>query len=326
MRARHDASLRAVIEHRAPLIYCEGASAEEDRSAHVRSASGVVRVAGRLFVVQDDANFLAVIDESTGHATPLALPRGVGGRRRFEDALGNKQHKWDLEACVATSDHDGTVFAFGSGSTHAREVIVEARGLLASKLDVRAHQMSALYERLRTLEAFSGSELNVEGAVLIDDTLRLFQRGNGRPTLTQSPINATCDVSWSDLLAHVAGCGPVPAIENIVQYELGGIGTIPFTFTDATSRPGDIVYTAVAEDSPDTYHDGPVAGACVGFIPFDDGREPRWVLLTDPHGEPFIGKPEGIVALREHDAFLLVVDHDDPFVPSELLTVAIRPS
>jgi hypothetical protein len=47
-------------------------------------------------------------------------------------------------------------------------------------------------------------------------------------------------------------------------------------------------------------------------------------LLCDERGAPFCGKPEGIAADPTDDGLLwLVVDADDPRVPSELLRVRV---
>ncbi len=44
--------------------YRQGANAAEDRPAHVRAGSSVNRFANKLAVVQDDANFVALISNA----------------------------------------------------------------------------------------------------------------------------------------------------------------------------------------------------------------------------------------------------------------------
>jgi hypothetical protein len=79
-------------------------------------------------VVQDDANFLALVDPATGLADAVTLPAGVGGRRTFSKAEGTKEHKLDLEACCLVDDPRrparAVLVAFGSGSTDRREQVV----------------------------------------------------------------------------------------------------------------------------------------------------------------------------------------------------------
>ena len=115
-RARRDHSLWATVLSRRPLRFAGGPDAAQDRPAHVRAGSGLAAAGGRLVVVQDDANFLALIDPGRPEsARAIALPRGEDGARQFGDSRGNKHLKLDLEACVGTPD--GSFVAFGSGST-----------------------------------------------------------------------------------------------------------------------------------------------------------------------------------------------------------------
>ena len=87
---------------------------------------------------------------------------------------------------------------------------------------------------------------------------------------------------------------------------------IPYGFTDGTALPGGgWVFTAVAEDTRDSYHDGHCAGALVGWVD-SDGR----LLRTEPlAGAP---KVEGIT-LDPLGRLLMVTDSDNPFAPSALL-------
>ncbi|HEX8906906.1 MAG TPA: hypothetical protein VF771_18795, partial [Longimicrobiaceae bacterium] len=81
VRARHDPSLAARVVRSVPLLYAAGADPSLDRPAHVRAASSAVRIGGRLAVVQDDANFVAMVDPETGLADAITLPAGHGGAR-----------------------------------------------------------------------------------------------------------------------------------------------------------------------------------------------------------------------------------------------------
>ncbi|MFL5038808.1 MAG: DUF6910 family protein, partial [Xanthobacteraceae bacterium] len=102
----------------------------------------------------------------------------------------------------------------------------------------------------------------------------------------------------------------------IDRFDLGRIDGIPFCFTDAAALPnGDMVFTAVAEDTEDTYNDGPCAGAAIGIVT-NDGHL-RWLRRLDrPH------KIEGVDARLDGDAvrLLLVTDADDPDIPASLFS------
>ncbi|HEX6748611.1 MAG TPA: hypothetical protein VF092_15040 [Longimicrobium sp.] len=321
-RARFDPTLAARVVRTVPLRYADGADAAFDRPAHVRAASGIVRVGGRIAVVQDDANFIALVDPATGLATAVTLPAGEGGARQFDDERGNKRFKLDLESCVVLRDGEGEMLAaFGSGSTPLRERIVLVRGLDSPEPELEIVDASELYARLRAETAFAGSELNVEGAAIFRGTLRLFNRGNGAPRGDLRGVNATCDLDLATLLASLRDPTlPPPVPRGVVQYELGEIAGFPLTFTDAAVLGDAILYTATAEDSPDATRDGPVAGSAIGII---RGDEARWCEAKDGDGRRYAGKIEGILPLEPHRA-LVVVDRDEPGTPSELSEVVLE--
>ena len=100
-------------------------------------------------------------------------------------------------------------------------------------------------------------------------------------------------------------------------FDLGQIDGIPFCFTDAAAlSDGAMVFTAVAEDTDDTYNDGPCAGAAVGIV----DHELRCLHRLE---RPY--KVEGVDARMEGDVvkLLLVTDADDPNTPAGLFSAAI---
>jgi hypothetical protein len=178
---------------------------------------------------------------------------------------------------------------------------------------------------VRLCRAFAGSELNIEGAVFLGHCLRLFGRGNGAPRAGVRPVNATCNLDWPTLLAHLSAptTAPPPTPTNIVAYELGALGSIALSFTDAARFRDAVLFTATAEDSPDTMRDGRVEGSALGIIE-PNGRA-RWALLMDQTGHPFAGKVEGVVvAPGTTDRVHVVIDVDDHTAPSALCVVELR--
>ena len=123
-----DPALEARIVEQHALYYQDGAQLAADRPAHVRAASSLARVPAGIAVVQDDANFVALIDVATAGVTAIDLPRGREGARQFDDVRGNKRWKLDLEACFAVESGAGTrLIVLGSGSSPLRERIVVDR-------------------------------------------------------------------------------------------------------------------------------------------------------------------------------------------------------
>lgn len=324
--ATPDPALAAVVVARTLLHYSDGADARVDRPAHIRAASSLARVPGGIALVQDDANFLAVVEPGGARVRAVTLPAGDAGLRQFDDLRGNKAHKLDLEACVAI-EHEGRALlvAFGSGSTARREFIALVDGWETGATVVELVHAPRLYAELRGAEAFAGSDLNVEGAICLGDRVRLFGRGNGARRDRGTPANATCDLDWMTLHAYLRAptVAPAPLPTGIVRYELGVLAGVPLGFTDATVLGDLVLFSAAAEASPDATRDGRVTGSALGMIGVE-GRT-RWAALTEPSGSPFAGKIEGIVPL-EGDArrLLTVMDADDALVASALCTVELR--
>jgi hypothetical protein len=317
------------------MRYTAGPDPTMDRPAHVRAASGIAWVGATLAVIQDDANFIALVDPASGLAESVALPPGRDGRRLFDDGRGNKAEKTDHEAVTVVSAEDGPLLlALGSGSTSRRESIALVAGLDRGRPVVQTFVVPQFYARLRACVPFAGTELNVEGAVAIDGRLRLFGRGNGAPLGDRRPVNATCDLDWAALRAHVENPDrvPPPSPGDVVQYELGAIGGLALSFTDATVawESGDlgtpVYYSAAAEASPDATRDGDVVGSAIGVIEHGDhGMTARWVELQDRDGGRLTLKAEGI-ALARHasNRLLVVVDVDAHDHASELLDVQLE--
>jgi hypothetical protein len=275
------------------------------RPSHVSAASGLVRIGPDLYIVADDELHLAVV--------PLAPDAPGRWVRLFPGELplehkARKASKPDLEALarlppLAGAPH-GALLALGSGSTPRRERAVllplEAEGSLALATSARGVDLSPLYGQLRQRFA----ELNIEGAAVRGDTLVLLQRGNG-----PSGANATVEVEVAALLE---GRSLAPRIHEV---DLGSLDGVRLTFTDASPLPdGRLAFCAAAEDTADTYQDGPCVGAAVGVLA-PDGRLDRLERLDRAL------KVEGIHAEAEGTAvrLLLVSDGDDVTVAAPLL-------
>lgn len=316
-----DPALRARVVRSIPLLYAHGADAALDRPAHVRAGSGIAWVGGLLAIVQDDADFIALVDPQSYSVRALALPAGEDGVRLFGTDRGNKQFKLDLEACVTLPDGGGEMLvAFGSGSTPLRERIVLVRGIPEAP-SVEVRDASAFYALLRAAHEFSGSEMNVEGAAWRDGRLLLFNRGNGAPIDGLEPVDATCEVDWDRLRAHLLDAdAPPPAPDRIARFDVGEIDGWRLTFTDASMVGDALIFAATAEASPNTYDDGPVAGSALGII---DGSGARWTAIEDDAGGRFDGKVEGVAPGSRPGTVLVVIDRDDPHLPSELCEVEL---
>ncbi|MBA2662216.1 MAG: hypothetical protein H0U74_07960 [Bradymonadaceae bacterium] len=324
MQASLDLNLIARVVRTESLYYHSGADPLLDQPAHVRAGSALVRVGSKLAVIQDDANFIALVELPGLRTEALVLPAGPGGLRLFGDDRGNKADKWDLEAALSIEDAQGTTLvAFGSGSSARRFYVVIVRWTSSNATpQVSVVHRPAFYQALLDDRAFSGAALNIEGAALSVDgqSVHLFQRGNGDLVDGVAPVNAVCTLDWAPLHAHLLDANePLPRLRDVVQYALGSVGGVSLSFTDATNAGPHLIYCAAAEDTPDTYSDGPVVGTALGVI---TGGETRYTPLLDAEDRPFLAKIEGVLLIDEKRAFV-VTDRDDPELPSQLCEVEL---
>ncbi|HUQ52392.1 MAG TPA: hypothetical protein VM692_09230, partial [Gammaproteobacteria bacterium] len=223
-----DAQAVATVDELVPLEYSRAGG--QGLPEHVRAASALRRFNDRLVIVQDDVNALAVRDAS-GAVQPVLLPPDAEGRRMFDDAHGNKRDKLDLEACVTLPD--GRLVAFGSGSLPKRERLVVWRGGRESPLVVDSQ---SFYRDLRAAITRGEALLNIEGAVVCANKLRLFHRGNDKRAANRTSANAIAEVDCGEFAAWLdRKAGASPSVASVTTVELGDIDGIPFGFTDAVA-------------------------------------------------------------------------------------------
>ena len=311
-------NLRAMLGAPRPLRYDRGGDPASDLPPYVRAASAIRRQGARLVVVQDDTLALAVLDAAAGSIEPILLPDSPGGARVFDDLRGNKAFKLDLEACVALPD--GRLVALGSGSSRRRErIVVLAAPAAGSTEDARVPTVvdaSDWYAEMRSHAEAQGAELNVEGAVIQGERLRVVQRGHGKRPNTH--WNALLDFTLDGFLDWLDRRGATPRACGLLDVRLGASREgVPFGFTDAAvMRDGTLAFLACAEDSVDVRSDGPVLGCRLGWIGPDDAS----VLVTDvleQDRRPTMLKLEGLEArLDDPHAFDVVADMDRPEEPA----------
>ncbi len=329
--ALFDPSLESRIVRRLPLVYAEGASQSADRPPFVLAASGLATLGEYLFVVQDNANWLAVVGpDETVRALPL--PRGAGGERVFSKDRDNTDQKVDLEACVIMDGADGPeLVGFGSGTGESScwvlrvtspDRAAEPDG--AEQCQVDFLDAGPFYAQLREQSDFSGGKLNIEGAIGLDgDRILLLQRGNA-PAGEGEAVDATGEVDWPSLKAHLENpqAAPPPAIEKVTRYDLGKLRGVRLTFSDAEYLgSGRILYSASAEDP----ENGDVAGSVLGLI--EPPGDARWAEIMSEDGSPFQSKIEGLTLTPGDETRVrFVIDDDDESAPSEIFEAEMPPA
>lgn len=287
---------------------------EAKAARHLSAASGMVVAGDFLYVIADDELHLGVFDIQTQDEGRLV--RMFPGELPDDPAL-RKTAKPDLEALVRLPPFEscphGALLALASGSRPNRRTGI----VLALDADSRLIgtpfplDLSPSY---LPLEA-SFPALNIEGAVVLGTELVLLQRAS-----RAHPESALIYLALDDVLRAASSTNTAaskPARVRII--DLCTIEGIPLGFTDGTVLPdGRIVFSAVAENTEDTYLDGPCIGAAIGIIG-TDGR-----VETLHRLEP-TQKVEGVHATVHDDLIrlLMVTDADDVDVPGKLLSAEI---
>lgn len=262
------------------------------KDPYVAAASGLVAVHKRFYLVADDELSVLGLDanlKTTGEVYPVfpgELP---------EDKKERKKLKPDFE-CLVYLEETNSLLCIPSGSKKNRH-----KGAL---IDLNDHSVTELsfedvYIKLESLYP----ELNIEGAIIIGENIRLFQRGNGK-----RHQNAIIDMNLKKFLKDKT------KDLNSSDIGLGKLKNIPLSFTDATLIEDKIYFTAVAEDSESTYADGEFVGAVIGEMNLE-GEVIRMTPLD------ITSKPEGLAFSGK--AFYVVTDDDDRKKPSRLFTFLI---
>ena len=289
---------------------------EQSGLTHLSAASGLWISKNRLYVVADDELVLGVfslLDHRPGHAVSIisgSLPT---------DAKLRKAAKPDFESltCLPASVEYpyAALLALGSGSTEQRK-----RGVVwpFDQLEQLAQQpqlfdLHALYRPLEKVFV----DLNIEGVVIHNNCLKLWQRANN-----QQRKNAVIEYDLADLYALIDAQSDALIIEprRIDYYDLGEVAGVPLTFTDAYAlEDGACVFTAAAENTDNSYLDGECVAAAIGLI--DAQRQLRWIRPVEP-----ILKLEGVSVQQQGEQLqiYLVSDADDPSVAAQLFEAQAR--
>lgn len=281
----------------------------------IGAASGLIKLGESLFVAPDDSKHVAVLPaDGSG---PGRLMRALPGRLP-KDADALKNAKPDLEALAALPPSEqyphGALLAVASGSGHLRQTSVVwalgPNGLPQGK--PTSIDMEPLVKAL----AAHFDDLNLEGAAVVNDSLRLYQRGN-----QTTGKNGIVDLNLKKTAAALAAGRPLDEslIESVRPIDLGTLNGCNLTLSDASPLgDGRVVFTASAENTPNSYEDGALVGAGVGVMAAD-GTVEQFVRVSKR-------KLEGVHAEKRGDFIhlLMVEDADDPSAVSPLLRATLR--
>ena len=245
----------------------------------ITATSGLLFIKNVLFLISDSSLFLYQYDLSKKLLLKFPL---------VKDAEENikKAEKPDLE-CITL--HGNQLIILGSGST---EKICTMFTLHLSSDALQVQDLSALYQKLKEIASLTENQLNIEGAIYVNQTMLLFQRGNSKNSRN--------------------------GIFIIPNHQEGGIRFVPIslptlddietTFTDAILVDDKIYFLACAENTASTYEDGEILGTILGIMRAQTFEIIEIHLLSEHQ------KFEGITLYKESEteiSFLLCEDNDD---------------
>lgn len=282
---------------------------EKQDLAGIPSASGIEITQNGLYAVGDDSPWLFRLTDKfeIEEKIPL-LPE-----RPLPDSIFEKLVKPDFEAMCKINEGGTKLYVFGSGSkSPERDVLVEVD--LSKEITTKEYSLLNFYKALKTQAKISDTELNIEGAEVVEDHLYLFNRGR----------NIIFRYSLSGFQKYLSGITEVP-LPEVYNYELPEINGIEAGFSGASYSTGAkaLIFTATVEDTSNWIDDGEVLGSFLGVIFLDDmeNRKPLWVAIKDK-GEILKIKVESVTILppyQKEKADLLMVTDSDGDV-SEILT------
>jgi len=273
----------------------------EIRTLPTSAASGLVAHKGWLYIVADDELHLSVLSQ-TDHNYHQHIPLFAG--ELPNDHKQRKKQKPDLEALtyignLAEYPH-GALLAIGSGSRSNR--------MQAVVIPLQDNGLPQAPERTINLQPFYAqlpfSDINIEGAIIHDNNIYLLQRAN-----KGSGENALIRCNLQELIKG-------SATPHITSVNLPSANGVQLGFTDACVLPnGNFVFSAVAEDTEDSYNDGACVAAAIGIM--NTHGEMLEISILDK-----AYKIEGLaLASADGCSIYAVTDADNPEVAAQMLMV-----
>jgi hypothetical protein len=161
-----------------------------------------------------------------------------------------------------------------------------------------------LYQNIKSKLNISDEELNIEGALFFQETLYLFQRGNGTSSkngIIRVNVNNNQQIDFTPV--------QLPKIKHVET-----------TFTDAVLLENKIYFLAAAEDTLSTYEDGEVLGSIIGCI------DVKTLKIDFSHQISQSQKFEGLSLFEKTSSnlvFLLCEDNDTEKLESTIYKLTI---
>lgn len=266
----------------------------------IPSASGIEVLGNSIFIMGDDSPWIFRLNEKIELEEKIPIANTLAAT----EVKIPKQLKPDLEAMTCFGSD---LLLFGSGSkSPQRDVMIRMN--TSHPHTVKKYSLTEFYNSLCAAANLTREELNIEAAVIIKETLYLFNRGKNRIFR----LNA------EELLEHAEGRGVVP-VSEIFCVTLPSLNGIESGFSGATISPDSkqIIFTASVENTPNWIDDGEVLGSFVGIFTLSklkDSFKPDCVAVRDKENNILKIKIESVAVQRMISPaalhLLLVTDND----------------
>ncbi|HVD98190.1 MAG TPA: hypothetical protein VNB90_08280 [Cytophagaceae bacterium] len=298
---------------------------------NIRSASGVEVVDGIIYILSDDASCLYKIKHDLTLLEKVELYKSSSGATEQIP----KAEKADLE-CMGQLSINGYkhLLLLGSGSKSPmrdKGFLIKLPTNYNRKHLVWEINVSSLYNLLRSHDEISAEgDINLEGLAFGEENVYLFNRGN-----RSGSYNVALSFNKPEFIEYIQGHTDATPFPSVQKIELPEIKGVPAAFTGADFFDQRYWFTCAAEDSPNAYDDGPIAGSMIGYMNIAEDYNGRFmeqrlsvkVLATAmEEGKEFSGKIESISVYEKdrENTYTAVAVTDSDGGESELLLLDIQ--
>ena len=272
----------------------------------IPSGSGIAVIKDSVFIVGDDSPWLFQLSSSLQEVNRFRMVEGFQDEGRIPKAV-----KPDFE-CLAEFEMGGEHFllAFGSGSiSPERDVLVKVNIANPGKPEV--YSLTAFYNYLLEETGSSRAAMNMEAALVLENQLYLFNRGN----------NGIFVLKLEDFLACIQKGkeGAMPEFRHY-PFKLPLVEGISAGFSGACALPDSskILFTATLEATENWIADGEIMGSYLGVLDvtrLSGGEVERIALVKDSNGKGIKDKLESVAVIEQGNdggfMVLSVADNDD---------------
>src|SRR5690606_32451666 len=235
----------------------------------------------QLFIVSDNSNYFYEY-----HIGSKTLDKHLLVDMDGKNEQVKKKQKLDFEAIA---EYNGLYHLSSSGSKPNRNMMFDVDPTDFSFIG--ENNLVDLYTQLQHTFDISEEDFNIEGAAFHNDTLLLFNRGNG-----PNEINGIIKIPKNE----------VESSRSFTPISLPKINGQTTGFTDATIVDGKIFFLAAAEGGKSSYDDGKIGGSQIGIIDLNSLTLEKTETISLEH------KFEGITLYQDNPEEYIFLLCDDP--------------